>query len=194
MPELHFIAGPNGSGKSSFVREIRQGYRTVDYHIPRVINPDEIAKDLNPGNPDAAGLAASRAALAQREKALAAGESFAIETTFSGNSERRLLANAKAAGYTVTMTYIALGSVEQHIWRVDRRAETELRTVLAEDVRRRYGRSLKNVAAIANQLDALYVFDNSGKMFVHVLTIKHSQIAFLADVIPAWVKRTFGVP
>jgi len=46
----------------------------VAYDIPRVINPDEIAKDMNPRDPDAASLAAARKALAQRRAALATGE------------------------------------------------------------------------------------------------------------------------
>lgn len=192
MPKLHLIAGPNGSGKSSFVRELREGLLTVGYDIPRVINPDEIAKDMNPHDPDAASLAAGREALAQRRKALAAGDDFAIETTFSGNSERALIAAAKAAGYEVTMTYIALNDVEDNLWRVDRRAQTEIRTVPAEDVRRRYERSIENVGAVAHQLDLLVVFDNSGKRFEHLFTMERGRIVALADTIPAWVERTFG--
>ncbi len=87
MAELHLIAGPNGSGKSTFVREVRNGRFAVAYAIPRIINPDEIAVMMNPLDPNAASAAAGREALIQREVALARGETFAIETTFSGNSE-----------------------------------------------------------------------------------------------------------
>ncbi len=192
VPELHLIAGPNGSGKSSFVLDVRNGERVIDYTIPGVINPDEIASSMNPANPDASALAAGREALVQRKAALANGGSFAIETTFSGNSERQLIAAAKAAGYVVTMTYIALDNPEDNVSRVDRRAAIERRTVAAEDVRRRYERSLDNVATIADELDELHVFDNSGKNFEHVLTMQRGHITTLAEVIPAWVERAFG--
>ncbi|MGH7748075.1 MAG: zeta toxin family protein, partial [Candidatus Dormibacteria bacterium] len=85
MPELHLIAGPNGSGKSSFVREVRAGRRNVGYRIPPVINPDEIAAAMSPGDPDAVKIAAGREAIVRRELALANRESFSIETTLSGN-------------------------------------------------------------------------------------------------------------
>jgi len=148
---------------------------------------------MNPRDPDAASLAAARKALAQRRAALATGESFAIETTFSGHSERMLIDDAKAAGYDVTMTYIALDNVEDNLWRVDRRSVTEIRTVPAEDVRRRYERSLENVGAVADHLDLLVVFDNSGKRFEPVLRMERGRIVTVADTIPAWTKRAFHV-
>jgi len=70
-----------------------------------------------------------------------------------------LIDDAKAAGYDVTTTYIALDNVEDNLWRVDRRSVTEIRTVPAEDVRRRYERSLENVGAVADHLDLLVHLD-----------------------------------
>jgi len=61
---------------------------------------------MNAGDPDAAATAAGREALVQRDVALARGETFAIETTFSGNSERRLIPEAQGLGYRVSVTYI----------------------------------------------------------------------------------------
>lgn len=102
-----------------------------------------------------------------------------------------LIDDAKAAGYDVTMTYIALDNVEDNLWRVDRRSVTEIRTVPAEDVRRRYERSLENVGAVADHLDLLVVFDNSGKRFEPVLRMERGRIVTVADTIPAWTKRAF---
>ncbi len=163
MAELHVIAGPNGSGKSTFVREVRNGRLALDYTIPRIINPDEIAVAMNPLNPDAAAAAAGREALIQREVALARRETLAIETTFSGNSERRLINDAHALGYRVSMTYVALDKAERNVIRVEQRAAIERRTVPAEAVRRRYERSLTNLGGVADTLDRLNVFDNSGQ-------------------------------
>jgi hypothetical protein len=97
LPELDLIAGPNGSGKSTFGRQVQNGLRAVDYSIPPIINPDEIARRLSPTNPDAG--AAARDSLVARGEALSAGKSFSIETTLSGKPELRLIADAQARGY-----------------------------------------------------------------------------------------------
>jgi len=193
VAELHLIAGPNGSGKSTFVREVRNGRMTVDYAIPRIINPDELAVAMNPLNPDAAAAAAGREALIQREVSLARGETFAIETTLSGNSERRLIETAMARGYRVTMTYVALEHPEDNVSRVERRAAIERRTVPAEVVRRRYERSLSNLGDVADTLDRLDVFDNSGQAFRATLTLDRGRIVATAPHLPAWTQRALRV-
>ena len=193
MAELHVIAGPNGSGKSTFVREVRNGRLALDYTIPRIINPDEIAVAMNPLNPDAAAAAAGREALIQREVALARRETFAIETTFSGNSERRLINDAHALGYRVSMTYVALDKAERNVIRVEQRAAIERRTVPAEAVRRRYERSLTNLGGVADTLDRLNVFDNSGQDFKAVLTLERGRIVARTPDMPAWTQRALKI-
>ena len=194
MPELHLLAGPNGSGKSTFAREVQSGARTIGYEIPPVINPDVIAAEMNPDDPDAAAALGAREALRRRSAALAAGESFAIETTLSGRSEVRLVDDARAAGYTVSMTYVALNNVDANVDRVNIRALEEIRTVPAEDVRRRYGRSLAAAADIAERIDAMHVWDNSDSTFAFVARLERGKITSLADDVPAWAERTFAAP
>ncbi len=193
MPELHLIAGPNGSGKSTFVRELRNGRLELDYLIPRIINPDEIAVAMNAINPDAAATAAGREALIQRQVALARGETFAIETTLSGNSERRLITDAQALGYRVSMTYIALDKPERNVVRVEQRAAIERRTVPADTVRRRYERSLTSLGEVADALDRLDVFDNSGQQFRAALTLERGRIVATTPNMPAWAQRALRV-
>lgn len=193
MPELHLIAGPNGSGKSTFVRELRNGRLELDYMIPRIINPDDIAVAMNAINPDAAAAAAGREALIQRQVALARGETFAIETTLSGNSERRLITDAQALGYRVSMTYIALDKPERNVVRVEQRAAIERRTVPAETVRRRYERSLINLGDVADALDRLDVFDNSGQSFRAALSLEQGRIVATTPHMPAWAQRALRV-
>jgi len=193
VPELHLIAGPNGSGKSTFVRELRNGRLELDYMIPRIINPDDIAVAMNAINPDAAAAAAGREALIQRQVALARGETFAIETTLSGNSERRLITDAQALGYRVSMTYIALDKPERNVVRVEQRAAIERRTVPAETVRRRYERSLINLGDVADALDRLDVFDNSGQSFRAALSLEQGRIVATTPHMPAWAQRALRV-
>ncbi len=192
MPELHLIAGPNGSGKSTFTREVHAGTRSVGYDIPTVINPDAIAQKLRPDDPDAAAAPAAREALRQRAEALAKGASFSIETTLSGKSEQRLIDDARAAGYRVTMTYVALDSADRNVDRVNLRAEEEGRTVPAVDVRRRYERSLDALRDVVGRIDTIHVFDNSGRHFEPVATLERGRVIAMADHSPTWVERALG--
>jgi len=192
LPELHLVAGPNGSGKSTFTREVQDGTRRIDYDIPRVINPDVIAQRLSPGNPDAAAVPAAREAIRERTQALANRESFSVETTLSGKSELRLIDDARAAGYRVTMTYVALESSEKNIRRVDLRAEEEGRTVAAADVRRRYDRSLDALRDVVGRIDKVHVLDNSGRTFELVATLERGRAIVMADRIPAWAEHALG--
>jgi len=171
---------------------VQAGTRRVDYDIPRIINPDVIAQRLNPANPDVAAAPAAREALKERSKALANRESFSVETTLSGKSEQRLIDDARAAGYRVSMTYVALDSPEQNIQRVNLRAEEEGRTVAAADVRRRYERSLAALRDVVGRIDAVHVFDNSGKRFEHVATLERGRAIAIADQTPAWAERALG--
>ncbi|GAC1523799.1 MAG: zeta toxin family protein [Vulcanimicrobiaceae bacterium] len=193
MPQLHVVAGPNGSGKSTFVREVRNGRLALAFAIPRVINPDEIAVAMNALDPDAAAAAAGREALVQREVALARRETFAIETTLSGNSERRLISDAKALGYLVTMTYIALDNRDRNVVRVEQRAAVERRTVPPETVQRRYERSLANLAEVADSLDRLDVYDNSEERFRPLLTLERGRVVTTAPNLPAWTRRALRI-
>ncbi len=161
--------------------------------IPRIINPDDIAVAMNAINPDAAAAAAGREALIQRQVALARGETFAIETTLSGNSERRLITDAQALGYRVSMTYIALDKPERNVVRVEQRAAIERRTVPAETVRRRYERSLINLGDVADALDRLDVFDNSGQSFRAALSLEQGRIVATTPHMPAWAQRALRV-
>ncbi|MGH7707877.1 MAG: zeta toxin family protein [Vulcanimicrobiaceae bacterium] len=192
MPEFHVLAGPNGSGKSTFTRQVDSGLRRIDYAIPPVINPDLIAQHLSPHDPDAAAGPAAREALRLRGEAFAKRESFAIETTLSGNSELLLIEVAHAAGYLVTMTYIALSNADLSVYRVALRAREESRTVPAADVRRRYKRSLDNLSRVVAQIDVIHVVDNSGDDFWDVARLERGRVVTVAKPIPLWAERALA--
>ncbi|HEY2013359.1 MAG TPA: hypothetical protein VGH38_07645 [Bryobacteraceae bacterium] len=78
MPLLTIIAGPNGSGKSTLTQSVSLEGRD------RLIDPDAIARALNPSSPVAAAIAAGREALRRIDSCLDAAVSFAVETTLSG--------------------------------------------------------------------------------------------------------------
>src|SRR5271166_4927238 len=91
---LWFIAGPNGAGKSTRAREYFAGFGEI-------VNPDEIARELSPENPEENLGAAGRAAIERRQELLEGGGSFSIETTLSGRTLLRFARTAQQAGWKI---------------------------------------------------------------------------------------------
>jgi hypothetical protein len=77
VPTLTIVAGPNGSGKSTLTRSA--AFDGSD----RLLDPDAIARLMNPSHPSAAAIPAGREVLKRTAEYLAQGVSFAIETTLS---------------------------------------------------------------------------------------------------------------
>jgi len=96
MPELMIIAGPNGAGKSTLTRLF-----TAD--MP-VIDPDAIARAIDPENPESAALAAGRQAIAQSRGYIQSDCSFIVETTLAGNTYLHLMREVKALGWITSLT------------------------------------------------------------------------------------------
>ena len=118
MPLLTIIAGPNGSGKSTLTR-------SVDFDgLDRLVDPDAVARALNPVNPGRAVIAAGREALKRVDAYLAAGVSFAVETTLSGKGNLDLIVRAKARGYDVHLVFVGVDTPERSIsvCEIERRA------------------------------------------------------------------------
>ena len=158
MHQLWIMAGPNGSGKTTFARRHLVG------RLP-IVNPDEIARELNPARPFTPenAIKAGRLALEQQERLLAEHRSFALETTFSGNRELAFMRAAKAEGYKVNLIFICTGSPLISTGRIALRTEDGEHFVPREDVERRYHRSLGNLAEGVALADRAWLIDNTGK-------------------------------
>ena len=87
---------------------------------------------------------------------------FAFETTLSGRSYVRLLRQMKTAGYGLHLFYLWIPSPELALLRIRYRVETGGHNVPERDVRRRFGRSLRNLFTLYRPLlHTLHFFDNS---------------------------------
>ncbi|WP_373539258.1 hypothetical protein [Chamaesiphon sp.] len=62
MPTLTVVAGANGSGKSTLTKQLDRSILLID--------PDAIAKELNPLDPVSVAIAAGRQALALAQQSL----------------------------------------------------------------------------------------------------------------------------
>jgi len=140
--DLYLVAGANGSGKSTIAKTLLPQKGLV------FVNPDEIAKDINPSNPSNARIAAGRIALARMDDLLWRGISFAVESTLSGKTHETLVRRAKCAGFRVTIIYVFVDSVDACIARIAMRVRAGGHFVPDKDVRRRYLRSKRNFIEI----------------------------------------------
>lgn len=160
-PCITVLAGTNGGGKSSVGGAmLRQA--GGDY-----FNPDEAAQRFQAIDPSLSlPQANSRAWHEGRrllERAIAEGKSFIFETTLGGNTIAGLLERALDAGLEVRIWYVGLTNPEQHIERVRARVARGGHHIPERDIRRRYPRSLQNLARLLPRLTELKLFDNSAE-------------------------------
>jgi predicted ABC-type ATPase len=141
QPTIYLIGGCNGAGKTTFARE----YLPKEVHCLRFLNADEIARGLSPFDPIAAGIKASRMLLSEIHDFVDDRATFALESTLSGKTYARLLAEAKQRGYRIHLHYLWLPSPKIAIARVRERVRKGGHHVPAVDIRRRFHRSLSNL-------------------------------------------------
>jgi predicted ABC-type ATPase len=184
---MYVIAGPNGSGKSTFTR----GGHTA-FQAP-IVDPDHEARLLRPEAPESAAVEAGRRVLKLCREYLAAGASFAIETTLAGITQLRLMEQAKAQGYRFEFVYIGVEDADISTARVASRVAAGGHNVPAEDIRRRYQRSLNNVPRALHLADRAVFYDNSTELGHRlVLATEHGAIVARERDLPQWVRRSLG--
>ena len=118
MPALTVVAGPNGSGKSTLTASIAFEGNT------NLIDPDAIARRLNPAEPARQAIPAAREAILRCKVLLAQRANFTLETTLSGHGAMGIMRQAKDTGYHTVLVYVSLGNPELHIERVCRKEVT----------------------------------------------------------------------
>lgn len=182
-PQLWFIAGPNGAGKSTLAERFSMEKRLT------LVNPDNIAREMNPHHPENAGIQAGREALKQQNRLLAEKKSFVIESTMSGKRELELLRQAKAAGYKVNLVYCGVESPQRSLFRVETRVAAGGHHVPPVDVLRRYGRSMLNLSEALKIVDRALIFDNSKGRHRLAVTMEGGAIRILAKNLPEWLVK-----
>jgi predicted ABC-type ATPase len=155
---LYIIAGCNGAGKTTASFTI----------LPEIIlckefvNADEIAKGLSPFQPEKVAFEAGRIMLNRINELLANNESFAFETTLATKSYKNKVLEAKQNGYTVTLLFFWLQSIELAKERVKTRVSEGGHNIFSEVIERRYSNGIKNLFDIYLKIvDGAFIFDNS---------------------------------
>lgn len=177
-PTLTIIAGPNGAGKSTLTAS------GAFKDLP-VIDPDAIARTLNPADPESAARRAGKKALDLRRDFLEKQTSFAIETTLSGNSTLALIDEAKQHGFRVALNFIGLESVDLAKARVASRVASGGHNVPQEDIERRFARSFENVPDAISKADEAVLYDNTGPSPLRRIA-ELSRERFSFENAPVW--------
>lgn len=156
--ELYIIAGCNGAGKT-----------TVSYTIlpdilncKEFVNADEIARGLSPFQPEKMAVEAGKIMLKRISELLDKGKSFAFETTLSGKSHRNTVCRAKDRGYTVSLLFFWLKTVDMAKQRVQMRVMRGGHDIADDVIERRYIRGIRYLFDIYMPIaDIVMIFDNS---------------------------------
>ncbi len=153
------IAGPNGAGKTTFARS----FLPQEAQCPHFINADLIAAGLSPFEPEAAAIKAGRLMLQEMADLFRRGQSFAFETTLSGLAYLRHIDQWRAAGYHVSIYFLALPGPKMAISRVAERVRQGGHNIPEPVIRRRFAAGWRNFEhQYKPRVDAWAVYDNAG--------------------------------
>lgn len=156
--QVLILAGPNGAGKTTFARE----FLTTEADCPTFLNADIIAAELSPQQPEGVAMQAARLMLKRIREEVARGESFAFETTLANRSYGHSIRKWQAAGYHVTLWFLALSSVDVALARVAQRVLQGGHGIPEDVVRRRFVAGRANFEQLYRDLvDAWVLYDNS---------------------------------
>jgi predicted ABC-type ATPase len=186
QPRLLIVAGPNGAGKTTVTE---RGLRHEWFQDCEYINPDNIARDVygDWNSPDAV-LKAAQEADRRRASALAESKDLAFETVFSASSKLDFVYDAIEKGYFVRLFFVGTAEPAINAARVARRVQEGGHDVPIRKIVDRYVKSLANCAAVAPDLDRLYLYDNSvdGAEPRLVLRAAQGAITKIYGDVPGW--------
>lgn len=158
---IYIIAGPNGSGKTTFAKEFLPDY----VKCPHFVNADLIAQGLSPFAPRIVAMKAGRLVLEQLHELANKKRDFAFETTLAGKTYVNYLKAVKRKGYRIHLFFLWIPSVKLALQRIKDRVAEGGHDVSAEDVRRRFARSIRNFLHLYRPLlDSWMLFDNSDRV------------------------------
>ena len=155
---LYVIAGCNGAGKTTASFTILP--EILD--CKEFVNADEIAKGLSPFQPEKVAVEAGRIMISRINNLLEDELSFAFETTLATKSYKNKILLARNKGYTVTLLFFWLQTIDLAKERVATRVLEGGHDIPKDVIQRRYINGIKNLFSIYIPIvDELMIFDNS---------------------------------
>lgn len=99
-PIMYVFAGNNGSGKST-IRNLIVDRLGISVNI----DPDSLARGIDSIYPERRKVSAGKEAIKLARDCIQNNRDFSVETTLAGGNVIRLMQNARANGFEVTMFY-----------------------------------------------------------------------------------------
>jgi predicted ABC-type ATPase len=122
-----------------------------------------IAAGLSPFAPETQNIRAGRLLLERIKELSSARQDFGFETTLSGHSHARLLAEMRQSGYRVSLFFLWLPSADLAVERVANRVLQGGHTVPEDVVRRRFASGLSNLFQLyRSRVDGWWLLDGRG--------------------------------
>jgi len=182
-PIMYVFAGNNGSGKST-IRNLIIDRLGISVNI----DPDALARGIDSMYPERRKVSAGKEAIKLARDCIRNKRDFSVETTLAGGNVLRLMRDAKASGFEVTMFYVGLGDYRLNIERVAVRVKNGGHHIPTEDIIRRHDTSIKNLLSNLHMIDHLIVIDNSRSEGEIKLVLQYSTIVHRADSLPSWIE------
>ncbi|WP_339246314.1 zeta toxin family protein [Paenibacillus sp. FSL R10-2796] len=180
-PVMYVFAGNNGSGKST-IRNLIVDRIGISVNI----DPDSLARGIDSINPDSRKISAGKEAIKLARDCIRNKRDFSVETTLAGGNVIRLMNDAKAKGFEVSMFYVGLGDYHLNIERVKVRVKNGGHHIATEDIIRRHDTSIQNLLSHLHLIDHLVVIDNSHTEGVVILGADDGSITYRSDYLPQW--------
>ncbi|MEA3369506.1 MAG: zeta toxin family protein [Candidatus Ratteibacteria bacterium] len=173
---VYIIAGPNGSGKTTFAKEFLPNYAKC----PNFVNADLIAQGLSPFSPRSEAIKAGKLVLSQIHEFARAGIDFSFESTLAGKSYVNFFKELRTKGYKLHLFFLWIPDEELAIARIKDRISYGGHNVPAQDVRRRFKRSICNFFKLYQPLlDSWMLFDNAGSIPTLIAKTKNGQVSII---------------
>lgn len=167
--EIIIISGPNGSGKTTFARRIFPSFVKEELFL----NVDIIAQALSPDHNGKSDMASGKIFLEKLDKCLEKDQSFIIETTLSGKLLLKRIADMQCKGFSVTLIFLWISSVELCDFRVKSRVAAGGHNIPYTIIERRYKRGLLLLPYFLEKVDSFHIY--SANEYPHLITSKITQ-------------------
>ncbi len=127
-----------------------------------------------------------------REKFLASGQSFTMETVLSDARKLDLLEIARALDYRVYLYFVATEHPGINLARVRARVEAGGHDVASDKVFSRYDRSLGLLPRVVRFTDRAFIFDNSVQLKWVAEITDGRDLTLKNGGLPGWVQRSLN--
>jgi predicted ABC-type ATPase len=185
--EIYIIAGPNGAGKTTFAQKFLPYYANCQ----NFVNADFIAQGLAPFSPQKASIRAGKLVLEQIHYYAAEQLNFAFETTLSGKTYLNILNKFKRNGYKLHLFFLWIPNTKLAIARINDRVAKGGHNIPAEDVKRRFGRSIYNFFNLYMPLiDSWILFNNTGEQPLPIAEGINQQVIIFDQILFEKVKQS----